>query len=264
MALKEMAKRLLPEPVRSRARAAVGARRERALDQELTLFLDIGVDDLARYRAEIEASGLFASLDEAERWFDRNVHGRSVTGRALRVGGLSADRGARLYALVRTLRPDVAVETGVCNGFSTAFILLAMERNGAGRLHSIDLPEVAGRNYPEGTFSEDKGGAVVPSGKQPGWVVPNELRDRWELRLGRTQDELPPLLAELGSIGFFLHDSDHSYENMMFEFGGAFPRLETDGVLIADDAWNPAFSEFASAHQREVARLGTAMLAIRK
>jgi predicted O-methyltransferase YrrM len=242
----------------------MSARRERALDQDFASFIGIGIEDLARYRAEIEGSGLFAALDDAARWFGRNVHGRSVTGKAVRVGGLSAARGGRLYALVRNLRPDVAVETGVCNGFSTAFILLAMKRNRQGRLHSIDLPEVAGQDYPEGTFSTNKGGAVTPPDKQPGWVVPQELRSRWDLRLGSTRDELPPLFSELGSIGFFLHDSDHSYENMMFEFGEAFPRLQTDGVLIADDAWNPAFADFASAHHREVAKLGSAMLAIRK
>jgi predicted O-methyltransferase YrrM len=264
VSLKEVAKRLLPEPVRSRSRAAVGARRESALDKGFVTFLGIGLDDLARYRAEIEASGLFTRLDDAARWFNQNVHGHSNTGKAVRVGGLSADRGSRLYELVRTLRPDIAVETGVCNGFSTAFILLAMERNARGRLHSIDLPEVAGQDYREGTFSTNKGGAVIPPDKQPGWVVPDELRSRWKLHLGSTIDELPPLLSELGTIGFFLHDSDHTYANMMFEFGQAFPRLQSDGVLVADDAWNSAFTEFASVQHREVAKLGTAMLMIRK
>jgi predicted O-methyltransferase YrrM len=262
--LKNMAKRVLPAPVRSRAGSFVRERRERALDHEFARFLGQDIRALDRYRAEIRASGLFATLRDAERWFDRNVHGRSLTGKAVRVGGLTPERGSRLYALVRTVRPDVAVETGVCNGFSTAFILLALEKNRVGKLHSIDMPEIAGQDYPPGTFAGNKGGAVVPPGKEPGWVVPDELRARWELRLGRTHDELPTLLAELGSIGLFLHDSDHSYENMMFEFSEAFPALDDGGVLIADDAFNPAFAEFAATHHRKVARLGNAMLIIRK
>ena len=60
------------------------------------------------------------------------------------------DEGLRLYRLLRELQPRVAVETGVCNGVSTAFLLLALEDNGEGALHSIDLPEVAGEEYEEG------------------------------------------------------------------------------------------------------------------
>src|SRR5262245_22506164 len=44
-----------------------------------------------------------------------------------------------LYLLTRAFRPEVFVETGVLNGFSSAFILLAMEHNHAGTLYSIDL-----------------------------------------------------------------------------------------------------------------------------
>src|SRR5579862_4942290 len=44
------------------------------------------------------------------------------------------------YVVVRALMPDVMVETGVCNGKSSAFVLNAMDHNGRGHLHSIDLP----------------------------------------------------------------------------------------------------------------------------
>src|SRR5207247_10272572 len=44
------------------------------------------------------------------------------------------------YALVRMVQPDLVVETGVREGFSTRFLLLAMERNHHGALHSIHLP----------------------------------------------------------------------------------------------------------------------------
>jgi hypothetical protein len=45
-----------------------------------------------------------------------------------------------IYAVVRILKPRAMVETGVANGKSSALILRALERNGSGRLYSVDLP----------------------------------------------------------------------------------------------------------------------------
>jgi predicted O-methyltransferase YrrM len=158
---------------------------------------------------------------------------------------------------MREVRPRVAVETGVCNGVSTAFLLLALERNGEGDLHSIDLPEVAGEAYEPGTFWDGKGGAVIPPGKEPGWMVPQDLRRRWSLVLGRSQDELPPLLERVGEIDFFMHDSEHSYECMSFEFATAWAALRPGGVLVADDVdVNTAWAEFAGEVRREAEPLG--------
>jgi Methyltransferase domain len=157
------------------------------------------------------------------------------------------------------------VETGVCNGVSTAFLLLALERNREGELHSVDLPEVAGEEYEVGTFWDGKGGAVIPPGKEPGWMVPPELRARWHLVLGRSQDELPPLLERVGEIDFFMHDSEHSYECMSFEFRAAWAALREDGVLVADDVnANTAWVEFAREVGREPEALGPKLAMIVK
>ena len=82
-------------------------------------------------------------------------------------------------------------------------------------------------------------------------MVPAELRRRWHLVLGRSQDELPALLELVGEIELFMHDSEHSYECMRFEFASAWSVLRAGGVLIADDVnVNPAWDEFT----REVGR----------
>jgi predicted O-methyltransferase YrrM len=195
----------------------------------------------------------------AEFW--DTVQGETARGHRYNTGRVTGrdgyDEGFRLYRLLRDLRPQVAVETGVCNGVSTAFLLLALEDNGEGELHSIDLPEVAGEEYEQGTFWDGKGGAVIPPGKEPGWMVPTELRDRWHLLLGRSQDELPPLLERLGSIDFFMHDSEHSYECMNFEFRAAWDALREGGVLVADDvSVNSAWVEFVGEVEREPEALG--------
>jgi predicted O-methyltransferase YrrM len=161
----------------------------------------------------------------------------------------------KLYRLLRDRQPTICVETGVCNGTSTAVILQALERNGHGRLYSIDFPEFTNST---GEFWH-KGGAVIPQGKEPGWLVPEHLRSRWELIIGRSQDELEPLLDRLGTIDFFLHDSEHSYECMMFEFAAAMRHLREGGVLASDDAdWNTAFGDFAG--ERPIQSLGTLAL----
>ena len=241
---------------------------ERRLDRGLTERFLHDPGALRRAEQEIEADGLVEHLEEQAALFWRTVEGttrghRYNTGRA--TGREGYGEGVRLYAILRALRPAVAVETGVCNGVSTAFLLLALHANGEGELHSIDLPEFAGEDYEPGTFWDGKGGAVVPAGEEPGWMVPADLRSRWHLVLGRSQDALPPLLDRLGPIDFFMHDSEHSEACMRLEFDTAWAALQDDGVLAADDvAVNEAFSSFATAQGREPIEIGPKLALIVK
>ena len=150
-------------------------------------------------------------------------------------------------------------------GFSTAFSLLALQANGEGHLHSIDLPREVGREYEPGTFYEGEGRAGIPPGSEPGWLIPSELRDRWTLILGRSQEELPPLLARLGTVDSFMHDSEHSFECMWFEFNAAWQHLRDSGVLLSDDVNSTeAFPRFAAEHGRTPVRLARGMALLRK
>lgn len=243
-------RRLLDLPDRFRK-----ARQRRQAEREFAAFFADDPTALARYREEVRASGLLDELAEKKRAFEARVRGETRGWRYV-FGSIRAQEAVDLYALLRKVRPKVMVETGVCNGFSSAFILAALERNGDGALHSIDLPEVAGAEYQEGAFWEGKLGAVIPPGEQPGWIIPDRLRARWSLTLGKSQERLPPLLAELGTIDVFMHDSEHSMECMSFEFGTAYPALRPGGLLIADDfTWNRAFEDFAARHQRPIVRI---------
>jgi predicted O-methyltransferase YrrM len=212
---------------------------------------------------------LIDHLEERAAEFWDTVQGETARGHRYNTGRVTGrdgyDEGLRLYRLLRGLRPRVAVETGVCNGVSTAFVLLALDDNGEGELHSIDLPEVAGEEYEEGTFWDGKGGAVIPPGKEPGWMVPPELQGRWNLVLGRSQDVLPLVLAHVGEIDFFMHDSEHSYECMSFEFTAAWDALRKGGVLVADDVnVNTAWDEFTKRVGRTPEALGQKLSMITK
>ena len=153
-------------------------------------------------------------------------------------------RWARLYILIRALRPKTVIETGVAEGESTSFILQALADNGDGFLYSIDLPN---QFYitTKGKFHAE----FNPPEEQPGCLVPPEQRGRWKLILGNTFDTLPELLTKLNSIDLFLHDSEHTYETMTFEYEFAWPYICPGGYLVSDDAtWNTSLSDFAQRH----------------
>jgi predicted O-methyltransferase YrrM len=210
-------------------------------------------DKIDAYAKEPAIQNLLSDLVHKTEAFDKQVSGQTCRGNPYGLGGMRPEVSIRLYGLVREFRPALLVETGVCNGISTAVILAALESNNAGSLYSIDFPEYADTHYPDGTFWEGKMGAVVPKGKQPGWMIPEMYRGRWRLTIGKSKEKLPALLETLESIDFFLHDSEHSYECMTFEYQLAWHHLKTGGLLVSDDiGWNSAFKDFADMQSRHV------------
>jgi len=164
--------------------------------------------------------------------FAKHLHGAEEEFRSLHIqsADLFAKKILNQYAAVRALAPDCIVETGVANGVSSSYLLLALQKNGHGRLHSIGLPDP--------TF--------LPPGKNAGWLVPDWLRASWKIYPGDARALLPGLLAQLGKTGIFIHDSLHTYGHMMWEFETAYPHLQSGGLLLSDDAlWNNAFHDFA-------------------
>lgn len=182
---------------------------------------------------------------------------RPLAGSDYELADIGFEEGIYLYSILRKLKPETAVETGVCNGFSTAFILLALAKNQKGQLYSLDFPEVAGVDYDDGTFWEGKRGAVIPKDQEPGWAIPEHLKIRWDLTLGKSQEKLPELLARLGEIDFFIHDSEHSYECQWFECNESYKFLREGGILMMDDmSWNNSFDNFANEKEKHIIKIG--------
>src|ERR687889_2275398 len=128
-------------------------------------------------------------------------------------------RFARLgYLVCRLISPSVVLETGVAYGVSSVFILKALEVNGRGTLHSVDLPPL--RSEYERFW---------------GIAVPEALKVRWRLHRGSSARVLPWLLQEIRTIDLFVHDSLHTRGNMRREFDTVWPRLRDGAVLLADD-----------------------------
>ncbi|MDX6415118.1 MAG: hypothetical protein QOH23_2528, partial [Gaiellaceae bacterium] len=84
---------------------------------------------LAGYEREVRASGLMEHLLDKGREHHEAV---VAAGAGHSLGAIGYTEGAYLYAVLRAVKPEVVVETGVANGFSTAFSLLALQANGTG------------------------------------------------------------------------------------------------------------------------------------
>ena len=159
---------------------------------------------------------------------------------------LAVDVSSRtaLYVLCRTLKPEVVVETGVASGMSSSFILRALDKNAKGKLHSIDVPwhtvkQIWQRNPADEPIHEQ------PIETKSGWIIPERLKERWDLTLGKTSEKLPALLKKIAPVDIFFHDSAHVYENMIWEFQTIWPNLRKGGIMMAHNIdKHCAFADF--------------------
>jgi len=151
-----------------------------------------------------------------------------------------------LYVLVRFLKPETCVETGVFYGGSTAFILNALEKNHKGKLISIDLP--ANKVQKAISRHENVGNTeLVPKGLHTGFIIPDYLKDKWEL----IEDDSLNALKELECpFSFFSHDSEHSRSFMIKELELAKTLMSNNATIFADDInWSNGFYEFCVNHK---------------
>jgi len=145
------------------------------------------------------------------------------------------ESGPFLYTLCKIMKPELIVETGVAYGVSSSYILKALNENNRGKLISIDS-----------IFRPWQSKEMIGS------AIPKNLRDRWELKIGTSEDLLEKILKNLPSVDIFLHDSLHTYKNMYYEFQKAWPFIKKDGFLLSDDiTTNNAFSDFCKSIKKD-------------
>lgn len=151
----------------------------------------------------------------------------------------SADASTTLAGLLSRLVEERGfvrvVEVGVGRGATTAAMLRAMDRAGAGHLWSIELPSLRRRWIDE-----------------VGSLVPAELRERWTLMLGPSRRELPKLLDRLDDVDLFVHDGVHAFHSQYGDCRTAFAHLSPGGVMIVDDVNNDGFLEAVTGCAGEV------------
>jgi predicted O-methyltransferase YrrM len=173
-------------------------------------------DDLLRTYCDIasaEIALLRHEYDELSSEISRRYRDRVLSyPRPWAVGEGSA---FALYAIIRTVRPETVLETGVANGHSSFYILNALERNSRpGTLHSVDISS------------------------NVGVLIDSAEKSRWDLRIlsrSSPKKEFLDVLSTLPSIDIMIHDSDHSYRWMELELDAAFPRMSESALFVCDD-----------------------------
>jgi predicted O-methyltransferase YrrM len=139
----------------------------------------------------------------------------------------------------------------VRDGWSTLYILSALQMNGRGKLYSVDYPirtDESSSQFKKEAPSYEQVVPTIPTGTDPGWIIPDSLQNRWNLVIGKSQNELPKLYCEIDEIDIFIHDSDHSLPCMIFEYELGWEWLKSRGIIFSDDIlWNNAFDEFKNS-----------------
>jgi hypothetical protein len=200
----ERPRSLLSPAARKAVRQRMLLFRQAALDRIVTLT-GVSEAELQVYRRELRESDLTEVLVQ-------------------RGAGLAftqeLPQAALLYLLVRAARPLRVLETGVRPGYSTAWILAALEANGAGALTSLGPGPTAGRLRGVHDYGV-------------GQLVPPSLRSRWTLALGNTEDRLRELVAELRPVDLFFSDNGPDVARTRSELHAAWEALAPAGLLVA-------------------------------
>jgi len=142
------------------------------------------------------------------------------------------------FVLPRVLRPTTIVETGVASGSMTSFLLAALHHNDHGNLNSFDIIPQVGEYGMNWTANDQN---------EVGFLIPELYRDRWNLAFADATYAMPRQF-EGKQIDCFFHDSDHSFDHMMFEYAFAAKHLAPGGWIVSDDiSMTEAFPRYFGA-----------------
>jgi len=131
--------------------------------------------------------------------------------------------GALLFRLVSRLRPAQSIEIGLAYGFSTAFILCALKKNGHGRHIAID------------PFQYTHWSGI-------GAEVPNRIgcKDIFTIIARRSYQALAEMAAAGFKAEFIFIDGDHLFDSVFVDFYLADKLVPDGGIIAFDDAHWPS------------------------
>lgn len=193
----------------------------------------LGIDDSAFIRAASEADSILKDTE-------KKISGRNFW-------QVSPDELTFIYSISVNMKARNIVETGVGPG-TTSYAFLAALRHTGGRLTSFDL----GVKY-----GDDEKGEPV------GFVVPEELKNNWNLHIGDSRKTLPAEIVKLGSIDIFMHDSEHTYDHVTFELNTVFKHLSGKFLILVDNYdWTSAPVDFSAEKKLKLTPIADDLCAI--
>lgn len=123
-----------------------------------------------------------------------------------------------IYFLIRLIKPNYVIETGVWLGLSTQFILSAGIKNENNfKLDSIDLPRF---NLPN-------------SERLLGLLVSKKFKESWTLHIGTDRQNLKKLL-KINPAEIFYFDSDKTHNGKMYLYNTV-KKYRNNYLMIFDD-----------------------------
>lgn len=140
-----------------------------------------------------------------------------------------------IYHLVKYSGAKKIIETGVAYGWSSLAILLAIKDKEGARLISNDMPYIS-----------------MGNDDYVGCVVPNQLKDKWELQRLPDVNGIPLALKKFNrQIDLCHYDSDKSYTGRTWASPILWEALRDGGYFVSDDINdNLAFKQFCESVKR--------------
>jgi len=177
---------------------------------------NVPVQEIESYFLELESNNYLRQ--HIETHLRANRRGKEINGQAF--------FGRRLgwYAIVRSIKPALVVETGTEKGLGSLVIADALIRNGGGRLVTVDI--------------ESQSGLL--------------LGGIWARVIEHLVGDSLAVISRLGAIDLFIHDSDHSPEHELREIEQVAPVLSATGIVLSDNSHvTSVLSEWSSRHNRQ-------------
>ncbi len=192
------------------------------------------INKIEHLRKELEASSKeMTIMDYGKRSPDSDLtpqqmyQGKVITktiGDVCRTNSKSIFWSLLLFKLIREYRPSVCLELGTSLGISAAYQAAALELNKNGELVTLEgsesLASLAIENF-------------------------NKLSlKRVFVRLGRFQDILDDVLAELGNVDYAFIDGHHDGDATLEYFEKIIPFLSEFALIVFDDiSWSKGMKE---------------------
>ena len=141
----------------------------------------------------------------------------------VKLGGGASDK--LLYFIVRFIKPNIVLETGVAAGFSSISILKALKKNNSGKLYSSDFPYFRIKN-PE---------------KYIGILVDRKKFPDWNLQIEGDMINIPKFVKNFEKIDLFHYDSDKTYIGKSKVYNIIKKKISKKSILIFDDIQDDLF-----------------------